>query len=226
MFPKHLVRPWLCLVTVGLGGLGCSGASSVAPPPAAPGPSAAAPSAPPPPAAPSPSQLDGGWSTVQLRGVAVAVDLPQAARWSELAGSRWVRLQHAPTRSLLELSVSRERRLVRPSDCEAKARLERPELPKPAEDEALERRRITLRGDMLTEVTVSLENGADELQGHVTWFGASVGRCLLGHFVTRVAGPGRDDEVARRLRMVVDTVVPSLTLLGADQRVQPEPLER
>ena len=86
---------------------------------------------------------------------------------------------------------------------------------------------MKLPNDTFTNVTVSLEeNGAEEIIGHVTFFGASVGRCLVGHFSTRVAGPERDQEVARRLRLVVDGILPSIGPIAADQRVQPQPFER
>ncbi|MFZ5895972.1 MAG: hypothetical protein ACOY0T_33255 [Myxococcota bacterium] len=177
-----------------------------------------------PAAAPPP---DSALETVQLARLAVAVDLPDAGRWKDTGTARWVRLQHASTQSLLEISTSRERRLVQPTECEQRARLEHPDLPRPAEGEALEQRRIKLRGELSGQVTVSLDNvSADELAGHVTLFAAGIGRCLIAHFSTRVVGTTRDEEVARRLRLVVDRVMPSLTLLSADQRVQPEPFER
>lgn len=170
---------------------------------------------------------DRAWGTRALPRLALSVSLPEAERWKELPGSRWARLEHGASSSLLELSTSRERRLVTPEECAQKAYLEHPKLPRPADGEALDRRRMTLQRDVLADVTVSLENvSADEIVGHVTAFGASVGRCLFVHFATRVGGADRDLEVARRLRMAVDGIVPSIEQLVADQRVQPEPFER
>jgi hypothetical protein len=184
-----------------------------------------------PPAARStpaaPVLADRGWSIRALPRLALSVSLPEAARWRELPGGRWARLEHAASHSLLELSQSRARRLATPEECAQKAYLERPDLPRPAASEALDHRRVTLPHDVLADVTVSLENAsADEIVGHVTLFGASVGRCVSAHFSTRVGGADRDQEVARRLRMAVDGIVPSIEQLVADQRVQPEPLER
>lgn len=207
-------------------GVACaSQAAPLSPPKLAPAPSAA--SANPTTATPSQSFADGGWQPRAIRRLALSVQLPEASRWRELGGSRWVRLEHAASHSLLELSTSRERRLVTPEECEQRARLERPELPRPGESDALDRRRMKLPNDTFTNVTVSLEeSGPDEIVGHVTFFGASVGRCLVGHFATHVAGPERDQEVARRLRMAVDGILPSLSPAVADQRVQPQPFER
>lgn len=198
------------------------------PAPAANVPPAASASATSPRAAHSASALsNSGWATRALPRLALSVTLPDAAHWKEVPGSRWAHLEHAPSGSLLELSTSRDRRLVTPEECAQKAYLEHPQLPRPADGDALERRRMTLQKDVLVDVTVSLENvSADEIVGHITWFGASVGRCLLGHFSTRVSGPDRDEEVARRLRLAMDGIVPSVAQLVADQRVQPEPFER
>ncbi len=175
----------------------------------------------------SQSLVDASWGARAIGRLALAVQLPEASSWREVGGSRWVRFEHAASRSLFELSTSRERRLVTPEECEQRARLERPELPHATEADALDRRRLKLPNDTFTNVTVSLEeNGAEEIIGHVTFFGASVGRCLVGHFSTRVAGPERDQEVARRLRLVVDGILPSISPIAADQRVQPQPFER
>ncbi|HET9931829.1 MAG TPA: hypothetical protein VFQ35_14105 [Polyangiaceae bacterium] len=201
-------------------------ASQPPPPKVAPGP-APQPSSNGRVTAASQSLVDGGWGERLLRRLALGVQLPDAAHWREVGGSRWVRLEHPTSRSLLELSTSRERRLVSPEECEQRARLERPELPRPAEGEALDRRRAKLPDETFTNVTVSLEEaGGEELVGHLTFFGASVGRCLVGHFSTRVSGAERDQEVARRLRLAVDGILPTLRRMAADERVQPQPFER
>ena len=61
---------------------------------------------------------------------------------------------------------------------------------------------------------------------HVTVFGAAVSRCFALHFVTRVAGAGAENEVARRLGVVVERVLPSLELRAIDDRVSPAPFQR
>jgi hypothetical protein len=169
---------------------------------------------------------DSGWGKLELARIALELSVPEAQSWREVAGKHWVELEHAPSHSRLELTVKRAARLVRPEECEAEARLEHPDLPRVEAESAIERRSLTLPGDLRGELSVSLEDVGDTLVGHATLFGASVGRCVAMHFVTRVRGAGRDHEVARRLRLVVDGVLPTLSVRTADARIQPQPLER
>jgi hypothetical protein len=170
---------------------------------------------------------DSGWERVRLARLALTLELPDAAGFREGSGTSWARLEHAASESRLELSLTRAERLARPEDCEARARLERPELPRPAQGEALDERRLAAPADFLTQVTVSVnEAGPSELEGHVTAFGAAVSRCLALHFVTRVRGVGSENEMARRLGLIVERVLPSLAQSTVDERVSPQPFPR
>lgn len=170
---------------------------------------------------------DSGWERVHIARLALSLELPEAAGFRELRGSSWAKLEHRASHSRLALSVTRAERLVRPEDCEARARLEQPALPRPAEGEAVEQRRLPLPREFLSQVTVSVsEAGPSELEGHVTVFGAAVSRCLALHFATRVHGAGSASEVARRLGLVVERVLPSLELSEIDARVSPQPFPR
>lgn len=159
--------------------------------------------------------------------LALTLELPDAAGWREGASVGWARLEHARSRSRLELNLTRAERLVRPEDCEARARLEHPRLPRPAAGEALDQRRLATPQGFLSDVTVSVnEAGSSALEGHVTAFGAAVSRCFAFHFVTRIQGAGAESEIARRLGVVVERVLPSLALSAVDDRVSPQPFPR
>lgn len=159
--------------------------------------------------------------------VSLTLELPDAAAWRESASSGWARIEHARSHSRLELSLTRAERLVRPEDCEARARLGHPELPRPAEGEALDQRRLATPPGFLGNATVSVnEAGNAELEGHVTAFGAAVSRCFAFHFTTRARGTGAEAEIARRLGLVVERVLRSLSLSAVDDRVSPEPFPR
>ena len=206
--------------STGCGAPGPSTASST--PKTAAGPTAAEPTA-----AATGLFPDSGFQQVSLARFALRLELPDASAWRQGTGPGWARLDHARSRSRLELNLTRAERLVRPEECEARARLEHPELPRPAEGEALDRQRLGIPHGFLSYATLSVKDAAPaELEGHVTVFGAAVSRCFALHFVTRVAGAGAENEVARRLGVVVERVLPSLELRAIDDRVSPAPFQR
>jgi len=157
----------------------------------------------------------------------LTLELPDAERWRETASGAWAELEHSASHSRLELSLTRAERLVRAEDCEARARLEHPELPRPAEGEALDQHRLGTPRGFHGYATVSVnEAGNSELEGHVTAFAAAVGRCFAFHFMTRVKGAGAENEIARRLGLVVERLLPSIAPSAVDDRVHPEPFPR
>lgn len=172
--------------------------------------------------------LDRGWGRVALPRVALELQLPEVERWRKARPSAWEHLEHAASRSRLDLRLTRAERLVRPQDCEARARLERPDLPALAEgEEALDQRTLRAPPGFFTRVTVLVaESAPAELEGHVTAFGAAVGRCFALHFVTHATGANASDEVARRLGLVVAKLLPNIVVADVDARVTPEPLQR
>jgi hypothetical protein len=171
--------------------------------------------------------LDRDWGRISLRRSALELSLPELSGWRRPKASAWEHLVHSASRSRLDLRVTRAERLVRPEDCEARARLEHPELPRlESDDDALDRRTLRVPDGFLTRVTVSVAEAPAELEGHVTAFGATVGRCFAFHFTTHASGPGAAEEIARRLGLVVVKLLPSVSLFVADDRVAPQPFER
>lgn len=166
---------------------------------------------------------DERWERTRIARLAVTLELPNASGWREGAGGSWAELEHTQSHSRLELNLTRAERLVRPEDCEARARLGHPELPRPADGEALDRLRVGVPRGFLTYATLSVnEAEGSMLEGHVTAFGAAVSRCFAFHFVTRVSGAGGENEVARRLGLVMERMLPSLALSAVDDRVSPQ----
>ena len=126
-----LARPCVALALVCLLGSasGCAGQGTApaAGPPPPPAGSAAAPNA-----EHARGELpDSGWGRARVAQVSLTLELPDAAAWRESASTGWARIDHARSHSRLELSLTRAERLVRPEDCEARARLGHPELPRP-----------------------------------------------------------------------------------------------
>ena len=170
---------------------------------------------------------DSGFQRFALARFSLTFELPDGATWRKAPGPGWARFLHAQSGSRLELNLTRAERLVRPEDCEARARLEHPELPQPARDEALDRQRLAVPRGFLTDATLSVSDAAPgTLEGHLIAFGATVSRCFALHFVTPVSGAQAEREVARRLGLVMDRVLPSLALREIDDRVRPTPFQR
>ncbi|HYO98260.1 MAG TPA: hypothetical protein VER33_27335 [Polyangiaceae bacterium] len=163
------------------------------------------------------------WGRLQLPALAASIELADAARFRLESTRDWTRLRHLPTDSLLELSLTRAERLVRPADCEARARLMRADLPAPEGEEVVDRQRLAVPAGFTSELVVSVETlpGGENVQGHVLAFGAAISRCFALHYVTRTTGAAAPVEVARRLQSVVTRVLPSLRFREPDQRVAP-----
>jgi hypothetical protein len=165
---------------------------------------------------------------LRIEGALLELELPEARAWRASASRVWTRLEHVGTGSVFSIQGARAGRLVRPADGERRARLEKPELPKvPDFDEALERRVIAAPPGFMTEISVSVvETPEGALEGHLLGFGAKTGRCLAFHFATSARGPGRETEVARRLGLFAERVLPSLSEVDVEARVRPEPFGR
>lgn len=190
----------------------------------------AAPRTPPPAAAaPRPSvparPRDDQWGRLRIVSRAMELEVPELSTWSYHAGKSWVRLEHAPSDSVFELWLARAERLVRPADCEARARLERPDLWKPQPETTVERRTLDSPKGFRTELAVGIaaEPGDPIMRGYLVAFGASPGRCLAVHFATRVQGDDAEVELARRLDMIASRSFPSLTLRAVEDRVDGPP---
>jgi hypothetical protein len=165
---------------------------------------------------------DSEWGTIRIVSRGLEVEVPEVADWQYRAGKSWVRLEHAPSDSTLELWLARAERGVRPSDCEARARLERPELFRPAPETTIETRVLDAPAGFRSELTVGIypKPGATALDGYVVAFGAAVGRCFAAQFVTRVEGrTGAELELARRLDLIASRTLPGITLRGVEDRV-------
>lgn len=169
---------------------------------------------------------DRDWSQVVLPRAALSLSLPDRPAWRSIKSTGWLKLDHRPSASRIELGQSRAPRPARPETCEANARIQRPDLPRFAEEELLDRRNLRTNSEFLIDVSVAVrEISPNELEAHVLAFGANIGHCLALHFTTRTTGTGLAQEAARRLALIVDRVLPSITLTAVEDRVAPQPFE-
>ncbi len=175
------------------------------------------------PATPSSPALllrDAGWERVRLEPLALSLALPDAAAWRDAGGRDWHRLEHGPTSSVLSVTRFRAPASVAASECAVRAGLA---LTTSGEDDAsaVEVRRAEGQPGTHSELVVRVEaDGPTALRGEVVAATAGFRACAALRFETRVDGDGREVEVARRLAVVAERVVPSLAFDRIEDRIQ------
>jgi hypothetical protein len=163
------------------------------------------------------------WGLIELDELPGVIALYDPGGWKGARGGSFVVLEHERTRSSLSIRVSRAARLVRPSDCEAEARLLRPSLPRADPDVIVEERPLDAPRDFSGTLVLGVEPRAHSaLRGFALAVGAAVGRCYVLSYETIADGPDAASLVADRLRAAAERLVPSVRLYGVDQRVHPE----
>jgi len=164
--------------------------------------------------------LDGPARRVRSRALEFPIELslPSKESWQVSDGPTWLVAAHPASASLLAVRTWRADRLVRRSECEAQARLARPSLPIVRDDAVLERRTLSAPLGLDTELVVGVEPTASGLSGYALAIGASVGRCYVAVFTTAVSGAFAEQEVAKRLGLVVDRILSGVRLRSVDER--------
>ncbi len=152
--------------------------------------------------------------------MAVSLLLPDAKHWSAAPRGSWWGVAHEASNSVLQLKRWRAGGLVRPRDCEAQAVLWRPELRR-AEGPVVDQRRLLTESEVELEVWVHVEPGSDgTTSGHVRGYGASLRECLTVVFTTTASGGDAPAWVAQRLQLISDRLMPSITPIQVEQRVE------
>jgi hypothetical protein len=72
------------------------------------------------------------------------------------------------------------------------------------DEEVVERRRMTAPPGFTGEVVVAVREVGRELHGYAELASAGIGRCLVALFRTVTRGKGREQELGRRLAVIVD----------------------
>lgn len=172
-------------------------------------------------------EAQGGWGRLRIVSRALELMLPNSAGWRYRPGKTsesWVSLTHAASDSLLELWTARAGRLVTPEECEARARLRRPDLFAPSTESALAHEELQVPNGYRSVLTLGVDaDGTDTsvIVGRLVLFGAAPLRCLGVQYTTRVRGEGATEEVARRLDVIAHRVIPSIEFRSVDARVPP-----
>lgn len=175
------------------------------------------------PAPPEPRVRAGlyarNWAEIELAGQSLRLSLPDHQDWLLDTSSRWWVARHAPSTSELRVRFWPAARLATPADCEAQARLWKPDLPRPSEAEIVEVLELPQPSGFRGPVTVGVRPASNQaVEGYVVSFGATIGGCLATFFVTRAQGPGRESAVARRLSLIAHDLLPKLRSLRVEDR--------
>ena len=180
----------------------------------------------PPPAQATDSGLpDSGWGELELANVPAVLTLPDRSYWRASVRGTFVELEHSGSASRITLRLWRAPRLVRPHECEAEVRLARRDLPRATPDTELERTRVDYPRGFDAELSVAVEPHARGARGHVTLVGAATGRCLFIAFETVVSGAQAAAQVADRLTVVVEGILPRVRIPSVDARAGGAPAE-
>lgn len=158
------------------------------------------------------------WGTLELPSVPLVLTLPDHRYWRAALRGTFVEVVHAASDSRLTLRLWRAPRLVRPSECEAEARLARPDLPRVAAETELERAEVDYPQGFHTELSVGVEPIERGARGHAVAIGASTGRCVFLSFETVASGVHAAEEVADRLSIAVEGILPRVSVPSVDAR--------
>jgi hypothetical protein len=176
-----------------------------------------------PVATPAASNPQSRWGVVELASLPGTVTLYDPGRWRPAAGETFSTLEHPPSRSRLALRTWRAAPDVRPAQCEAEARLVRPDLPQVDQESILDSRRIDAPREFHGTLVVGVEPMRDgSTHGFALAVSATVGRCFVLCFETIAQGADAPVSVADRLHEAVEGIIPSVELRGVEERVRPD----
>lgn len=161
---------------------------------------------------------DGNWGELELPSVPASLTLPDRRYWSARERGTFVELEHAASGSRITLRLWRAPRLVRPRECEAEARLSRPDLPRATPDTELEHARVDYPKGFDGELSVGVDPHGRGAHGHATLAAAAPGRCLFVIFESIASGSDAAAHVADRLTVVVGGVLPLVRIPSVDAR--------
>ena len=178
-------------------------------------PQPAAETAPSSSALPSSKTFDGtAWATFHSKRFELSLRLPDGPAWRiDDHRSPWLRATHEGTRSKIVLRSWREDENVTRGACYARARAWDPSLPD------LDALRLLEDGvrpldSQSARVIVGLAGAADapSIGGFVLAIVGEVRRCLVVAYETEAKGAAAEGEVADRLAIVADRLLPAIKL--------------
>jgi hypothetical protein len=179
-------------------------------------PQPAAPAVPASSAPPPATSFDGmAWATFHSKRFELSLRLPDGPAWRiDDHRSPWLRATHDGTRSKIALRSWREDENVTRGACYARARGWDPSLPDLDASRVLDDG-VRAMGTESARVVVGLAGtaaGAPSIGGFVLAIVGDVRRCLLVAYQTEAQGPAAEGDVADRLAIVAERLLPTIKL--------------
>ena len=169
----------------------------------------------PSPPAPSSTTFEGTpWATFHSKRFELSLRLPDGPAWRiDDHRSPWLRATHEGTRSKIALRSWREEENVTRGACYARARAWDPSLPDLDASRVLDDGVRPLDAQS-ARVVVGLAGTAEtpSIGGFVLAIVGDVRRCLLVAYETEAKGPAAEGDVADRLAIVADRLLPTIKL--------------
>ena len=164
-----------------------------------------------------PSTFQGTrWGTFHSKRFELSLGMPDGATWKiDDHKTPWLRAIHAPTRSALTVRSWTEDSNVTRRSCYARARAWEPRLPDLEGQSLIDDKTRVLLGSRDARVAVGVTVAADPdpvTGGFVVAIVGDVRRCIVVAFQTEANGAGAQDEVADRLAIAADRLLPSMKL--------------
>lgn len=175
---------------------------------------------PPPPSSPAVLLRDSGWGRVTLEALALSLELPDSLAWRDAGGRDWRRLEHRESNTVLAVTRFRAPASVAARECAARAGLG---LGAAGADDSSQIEARSIEGAHDTHSLLSVRVEPDRpgaLRGELEAATAGFRVCAALRLETRVDGDGREAEIARRLALFADGVVPSLAFARVEDRIQ------
>jgi len=181
----------------------------------------AAPAGPEAPSVPAIALRDAGWGRAGVESLALSLELPDSAAWRDAGGRDWRRLEHRASHTLLAITRFRAPASVAARECAAQAGLTLGSTTGTDDGGELEVRSIEGAHGTHSVLSVRVEpDGPGALRGELEAATAGFRACAALRLETRVDGDGREVELARRLALFADGVLPSLAFDRVEDRVQ------
>jgi hypothetical protein len=175
-----------------------------------------APAAPASSASPASTSFDGmGWATFHSKRFELSLRFPDGPAWKiDDHRSPWLRATHEGTQSKILLRTWREDENVTRGGCYARARAWDPSLPDLDASRLLDDGVRSLDSQN-ARVVVGLAGSAaaaPTIGGFVLAIIGDVRRCLLLAYQTEAQGPAAEGDIADRLAIVADRLLPTIKL--------------
>ncbi len=175
------------------------------------------------PSVAGPDPAEGPFATVALGQTGLHASLPSATHWDVKEHGRSARVTAADLGLVLEVRRDRATRQVTANQCEQQLRDLWPSLPRRSPSDAVAARPWRVAKDtegLLWGTVDEKHNGDPTLRATVVAIAAGIGECLSVIATLQTQNDQQGEELANRLVLVADRILPSIQLREPEDRVE------